>query len=947
MTLSYTYNGGAITHDIAPSTASIESVAEQGASAFSSFQADDPDADLELLGHRPAIIEESACAAQPRLFTGWTTERGVGRVVEAGLHGDETTRGVDVTLVDVDALFNFRLLSGTDAKRPAETWQERLNWLLGSDYLTGLIADTGHIIVNTVAMDAADYTDGFPAAVMSDLMDRTGYNYFAFWDPSTSSVGLFVGHDGDSFSASSLSISNVIADIDSDYCFAPDPAAQLTVVPTETYSEVIVNYAHGTKRLFRSRASTAARFVRRGTTIERPYTGGQATASRQAEVWLDKHSVETDRITCTIIVPATRVGLLVAGQSIDVKFSHLTNYTTATTMHCARLTVTPVDDLARFYSMTMELILPVVTVNDCDLFQKYYDSRPDWSSLGTEHWADGNEHSWMGIPGSWSQNNEAFVHFAEPVSPYAAHPVTFQSIHVYWHYGGAYDINGAPSAPSGAAAAFAFDISTGDEDGPWTEILAEADPVTLAGVTYPDDFDLVFVLPSPVTADWIQFRSTSAGNNDIYEIYLCEAADTEVELPPPPNAPITSTADPTADDGAPLPVGQTWINTTTGEVFVLVDNTAGAAVWVSTSGGVVDHGALTGLADDDHTQYVRKTLGGKEVVSTVAASGATETLDLASGNVHDVTLTADCTLTFTGATNGVACSFTLLLRQDGTGGWTTTWPGSVVWAGGTAPTLDETASTTAVLTFFTLDGGTVWYGFPTGGGGEPATTVTDETTWGIAPAVGNDTEYARQDHTHGSPAEPAAGIGELLVADVPAVVPVGTFATTANQTVGSTTTAYAVAFAAEIDKDGLTHDNVTNNSRIYIEQTGEYSIFVSAIADDTAADKTHMDCWLAINGTPVADSNTHVEIATKETEVVIAVAWNLDLAAGQYIEIMYHGDATTIQFHQTAAGASPTRPASPAVICTVDMIAPLFGVLTNGPTPLLLDDGSDFIYADV
>ena len=41
--------------------------------------------------------------------------------------------------------------------------------------------------------------------------------------------------------------------------------------------------------------------------------------------------------------------------------------------------------------------------------------------------------------------------------------------------------------------------------------------------------------------------------------------------------------------------------------------------------------------------------------------------------------------------------------------------------------------------------------------------VTDETTWGIAPAVGAaDTEQPRQDHTHGSPAEPAAGGGRLL-----------------------------------------------------------------------------------------------------------------------------------------------------------------------------------------
>jgi len=37
----------------------------------------------------------------------------------------------------------------------------------------------------------------------------------------------------------------------------------------------------------------------------------------------------------------------------------------------------------------------------------------------------------------------------------------------------------------------------------------------------------------------------------------------------------------------------------------------------------------------------------------------------------------------------------------------------------------------------------------------PATTVTDETTLGIATAVGSSSDYAREDHTHGSPTSDA------------------------------------------------------------------------------------------------------------------------------------------------------------------------------------------------
>lgn len=41
-----------------------------------------------------------------------------------------------------------------------------------------------------------------------------------------------------------------------------------------------------------------------------------------------------------------------------------------------------------------------------------------------------------------------------------------------------------------------------------------------------------------------------------------------------------------------------------------------------------------------------------------------------------------------------------------------------------------------------------------GGSGTPASTVTSETSFGASPAVGSSTEYARADHTHGTPPDP-------------------------------------------------------------------------------------------------------------------------------------------------------------------------------------------------
>jgi hypothetical protein len=145
-----------------------------------------------------------------------------------------------------------------------------------------------------------------------------------------------------------------------------------------------------------------------------------------------------------------------------------------------------------------------------------------------------------------------------------------------------------------------------------------------------------------------------------------------------------------------------------GIAFAVSSNTLTISATGGGSGGG-DH------PDTDH-DFLTVNEGGGELLSTVASSGTTETIDLTAGNVHDVTLTDDCTFTFASVAAGRARSFTLLLRQGASPPHLATWPGSVVWAGGVAPTLSTTLAAVDVLTFFTLDGGTIWYGFSTSGG---------------------------------------------------------------------------------------------------------------------------------------------------------------------------------------------------------------------------------------
>lgn len=101
--------------------------------------------------------------------------------------------------------------------------------------------------------------------------------------------------------------------------------------------------------------------------------------------------------------------------------------------------------------------------------------------------------------------------------------------------------------------------------------------------------------------------------------------------------------------------------------------------------------------------------GGLETVSTNNAATGTVTLNLINGNVFSLTLTGSITLTFSGATAGKACSFTVYLKQDGTGGRTVTWPSSTKWSGG-APTLSTAANAVDILVFESIDGGATWFG---------------------------------------------------------------------------------------------------------------------------------------------------------------------------------------------------------------------------------------------
>jgi hypothetical protein len=64
---------------------------------------------------------------------------------------------------------------------------------------------------------------------------------------------------------------------------------------------------------------------------------------------------ERDMIACTIKVPRASAGLVVAGQRIEVKFSHLPGLSSFTWVRVRFARPTPVDDAAKYYAIELEL----------------------------------------------------------------------------------------------------------------------------------------------------------------------------------------------------------------------------------------------------------------------------------------------------------------------------------------------------------------------------------------------------------------------------------------------------------------------------------------------------------------------------------------------------------------------------------------------------------------
>jgi len=110
------------------------------------------------------------------------------------------------------------------------------------------------------------------------------------------------------------------------------------------------------------------------------------------------------------------------------------------------------------------------------------------------------------------------------------------------------------------------------------------------------------------------------------------------------------------------------------------------------------------------------------------------------------------------------------------------------------------------------------------------------------------------------------------------------------------------------------------SSQIKVLNAGVYNIQFSAQVDKTDGGQDTIEIWFAKNGVNIADSNSIYTMEGNPDKLIAVLNFMLSLNANDYIQIAWHSADVDMFLHHDTVGASPTRPATPSVIITVQQV---------------------------
>jgi hypothetical protein len=154
-------------------------------------------------------------------------------------------------------------------------------------------------------------------------------------------------------------------------------------------------------------------------------------------------------------------------------------------------------------------------------------------------------------------------------------------------------------------------------------------------------------------------------------------------------------------------------------------------------------------------------------------------------------------------------------------------------------------------------------------------------------------------------------------------VTAGTRITAFGTGTGGTGT-YTVNTSQEVTSTTLTG---TLPSMVTVDYAGLYNLQFSLQFVNVAVQIHDVDVWFRKNGTDIPASNSRFSIPNShggvDGHLIAALNYFLDMDPNDYVEIMWHTNNSDISIQQLPTATSPTRPATPSAIVTMQYVSSL------------------------
>jgi len=152
--------------------------------------------------------------------------------------------------------------------------------------------------------------------------------------------------------------------------------------------------------------------------------------------------------------------------------------------------------------------------------------------------------------------------------------------------------------------------------------------------------------------------------------------------------------------------------------------------------------------------------------------------------------------------------------------------------------------------------------------------------------------------------------------------PYGAFQDTTDQSIATTT---ATANITLNTTDYSLGTSIVDGYKVKVDYSGLYNVQFSLQFNNTNVAIQDVDVWFRKNGSDVAGSNSKFSVPNShggtDGHLIAALNFNIELAKNDYVSLAWATTSTDVTIEHLAAQTTPTRPATPSAILTIQYLS--------------------------